>query len=102
MTDIKGFFKAICPNGIKGCDQAPDYLAIHVYALEIDSLKSQVEAYHNDFGIDIVITEYACNLFGDNPPQVTVDQASKFMSTSSLLLSPSRREWGWKVLMGRG
>ena len=57
---LHGFFDYICPGGLDGCAYAPDYLVIHVYALDMESFKNQVEAYHNEFNMDIVVAEYAC------------------------------------------
>jgi hypothetical protein len=59
-ADPQGFFDNICPGGLAGCEWAPQYLVIHVYALDIDNFTRQVNAYHDRFGLDIVVSEYAC------------------------------------------
>ena len=59
-ADHQGFFGKICPGGLSGCDYAPQYLVVHVYALDIDNFKNQINAYHDRFGLDIVVSEYAC------------------------------------------
>lgn len=37
----------------------PDYLAIHVYTTTFDSFKALVERYRSEFGLPIIITEFA-------------------------------------------
>lgn len=87
---FQDFFGAICPGGLSGCDVAPDYLAVHVYATSLDSFKTQVESYHNDFGLDIAITEFACHAF-DGSPAASTDQVSQFMSQFPLNVFCERR-----------
>jgi hypothetical protein len=51
---------ALCPGGLNGCPDRPDYLGVHVYDDNIQDFIAQVERYHNEFGLDIVLSEVAC------------------------------------------
>lgn len=47
------FIALLPPNG------HPDVLAVHVYTTTFDSLRAQLENYHREFGLPIILTEFA-------------------------------------------
>jgi hypothetical protein len=59
------WFGAICPNvkaPYTGCKLAPEYLAVHIYTLSVQTLKDRVKQYHERFKLPIVVTEFACTV----------------------------------------
>ncbi|KAK4686865.1 hypothetical protein P7C73_g3252, partial [Tremellales sp. Uapishka_1] len=58
----------------------PDYLNVHVYTTTFDSFRSTVERYWHEFGLPLVVSEFAMQSFDPNviPPQ-TQQQVHDFM-----------------------
>lgn len=50
-----------------------------MYATSLKSFQDQVNAYHNQFGLDIIVSEFACYSWDGSNPQTTPQQASAFM-----------------------
>jgi len=83
---------AICPGGVAGCDVAPNYLNVHVYAKNLEKFQKQVNDWHDQFGMNLVLTEFAYDVLGANSegPEPTPEKASAFMSESKALMAVLR------------
>jgi hypothetical protein len=42
--------------------EEPDYINVHVYDTNLEGLKRKVEDFHDAFGIDLYITEFAMHV----------------------------------------
>jgi hypothetical protein len=42
--------------------EEPDYINVHVYDTNFEGLKKKVEDFHDAFGIDLYITEFAMHV----------------------------------------
>jgi hypothetical protein len=52
----KDFMAAVKPG------EEPDYINVHVYDTNFEGLKKKVESFHDAFGIDLYITEFAMHV----------------------------------------
>ncbi|WVQ80321.1 hypothetical protein IAT38_002426 [Cryptococcus sp. DSM 104549] len=82
------FFTAICPdgtaaNGYGDCQYKPDYVAMHVYTTNADGFKESVQAFHDKFGLPVVVNEYACYNFGGDNADKSVAEVSDFMAATT-------------------
>ncbi|EIW67991.1 hypothetical protein TREMEDRAFT_69512 [Tremella mesenterica DSM 1558] len=68
-------FLSLIPAHIK-----PDYLNVHIYTTTFDSFQSQVKRYHSEFGLPLIITEFAMHSFNPMvPPPRNQQQVHDFM-----------------------
>lgn len=61
---LKQFFDRICPGGLDGCWDAPEYINFHTYQSDIERLKADVNTM-KQFGRPIILSEFACHDFSD-------------------------------------
>lgn len=68
---------------MEGCDVVPDYLNMRIYNTNIKTFKSQLTEWHDKFGMEIVVGEFACDVLGGGEKGViTAESVSAFMSES--------------------
>jgi hypothetical protein len=56
------FFAAICPNGLAGCEVAPNYVAVHAYHIQAADFIQDVQAYWDAFRLPLIVSEFACTV----------------------------------------
>lgn len=59
MDWLNQFYGCICPNGLSGCHYAPNYQGVHAYQTDFNSFQNLVTSYHNAYGLDVVVGEFA-------------------------------------------
>ncbi|ORY24974.1 glycosyl hydrolase catalytic core-domain-containing protein [Naematelia encephala] len=70
-----------CENdGNSKADCTPDFAAIHWYDVSIDGFQAYVKNFHEKTGLDIMITEYACQNFNGGA-QCSYDQTWQLHTT---------------------
>lgn len=67
---LKAFFDGICPGGLDGCWDAPDYINFHTYQADVEKLKADVNAM-KQFGRPLILSEFACHDFSDQHQECT-------------------------------
>lgn len=67
---LRAFFEGICPGGLDGCADAPDYINFHTYQSDINGLKEDVNAM-KQFGRPLILSEFACHDFSDARKECT-------------------------------
>lgn len=71
---VQNFYGCICPGGLSGCHYAPNYQGVHAYQTDFTSFQNLVTSYYNEFGLDIVVGEFAWAVSlppQSSPPQLT-------------------------------
>ncbi|KAK1924870.1 glycosyl hydrolase catalytic core-domain-containing protein [Papiliotrema laurentii] len=67
LTWVRDAINACTSAGNSRADCTPDFVAIHWYDVDPQNFIQYVENFHNEFGLDIWITEYACQNFNGGP-----------------------------------
>ncbi|WVF72087.1 hypothetical protein IAT40_006899 [Kwoniella sp. CBS 6097] len=60
---IKAFQTACTAQGHSAADCAFDFLPVHYYDTDVARFQEYVTKFHDDFGVNIWVTEYACQDF---------------------------------------
>ncbi|WVQ76312.1 hypothetical protein IAR50_005977 [Cryptococcus sp. DSM 104548] len=92
---LSTFFSTICPSGSasnawEGCDAAPDYVSMHLYTTDADDFKTQVKDFHDNYGLPLVLSEFACYSFGSETG-CSASEASSFMAETTEWLD--QQDW---------
>ncbi|KAI0269224.1 glycosyl hydrolase catalytic core-domain-containing protein [Gloeopeniophorella convolvens] len=92
FTWQQNFFSA-CKE--KGC--TIDALAIHHYSVVAQALIDQLNQYHNAFGLDIWVTEFAAQDFSGKNQQLSASEISSFLAetTNFMQSQPWVRAYFW-------
>ncbi|WWC85957.1 uncharacterized protein L201_000827 [Kwoniella dendrophila CBS 6074] len=95
-TWLVEFFKSICPddsasNEWGDCQYKPDYLSLHLYNTDITYFRNTLSDTHRDFGLPVVLSEFACFQFSENRPTPSLEQVSKFMEEAMTWLD--QQDW---------
>ncbi|WRT63708.1 uncharacterized protein IL334_000631 [Kwoniella shivajii] len=90
------WFDAICPDnsasdGWGDCEYKPDYVSAHMYNTNVEYFKNTLTSFQKDFGLPLILSEFACHEFSDNPPQPSTNQVSAFMQETMEWLD--QQEW---------
>ncbi|TEB35499.1 hypothetical protein FA13DRAFT_1753117 [Coprinellus micaceus] len=71
-------------NGCSGCNI--DAIATHFYGTDAQALIDHLVQYHNAFGRNIWLTEYACQDFSGRNQQCSPDKTASFMRTTQAFM----------------
>ncbi|WVQ62530.1 uncharacterized protein L199_000672 [Kwoniella botswanensis] len=82
-TWLLEFFKSICPDGSASdgwgsCQYKPDYVSAHLYTTDLEYFKGTLAGFQKDFGLPLVLSEFACYKFGEGP-HPSLEEVSTFM-----------------------
>nr|XP_019014631.1 uncharacterized protein I206_00715 [Kwoniella pini CBS 10737]OCF53412.1 hypothetical protein I206_00715 [Kwoniella pini CBS 10737] len=94
-TWLLEFFKSICPDdsasdGWGNCEYKPDYVSAHLYTTDMNYFKGTLIEFQKDFGIPLVLSEFACHKFGSDP-HPSLEEVSTFMEETMTWLD--QQEW---------
>ncbi|OCF36500.1 hypothetical protein I316_01749 [Kwoniella heveanensis BCC8398] len=64
---IQAFQTACAAQGHSAADCAFDFLPVHYYDTDVTRFQEYVTKFHDDFGLNIWVTEYACQDFNGGP-----------------------------------
>nr|XP_018266844.1 uncharacterized protein I303_00822 [Kwoniella dejecticola CBS 10117]OBR89002.1 hypothetical protein I303_00822 [Kwoniella dejecticola CBS 10117] len=94
-TWLMEFFKAICPDNSASdawgdCQYKPDYVSAHLYTTDVEFFKGTLTGFQQEFGLPLVLSEFACYKFGDDP-HPTIEEVSAFMQQTMTWLD--EQDW---------
>ncbi|WVW81956.1 hypothetical protein I302_103959 [Kwoniella bestiolae CBS 10118] len=94
-TWLSDFFKAICPDnspsdGWGDCVYKPDYVSTHLYNTDVEYFKGTLTAFQKEFGLPMVLSEFACYQFGSDP-HPSLEEVSTFMQETTAWLD--QQDW---------
>ncbi|WRT67259.1 uncharacterized protein IL334_004226 [Kwoniella shivajii] len=64
---VQDFQKACVAAGNSAADCTPDFLPIHYYDTSVERFQEYVANYHQQTGINLWVTEYACQDYNNGP-----------------------------------
>ncbi|OCF73482.1 hypothetical protein I204_05323 [Kwoniella mangroviensis CBS 8886] len=85
-TWLLEFFESICPDdsasdGWGNCQYKPDYVSAHLYTTDVEYFKGTLAGFQKDFGLPLVLSEFACYKFGEEP-HPSLEEVSIFMQST--------------------
>ncbi|EIM87592.1 glycoside hydrolase [Stereum hirsutum FP-91666 SS1] len=70
-----------------GC--TPDFIALHWYDVNATAFIEYLEDFHDTFGLDLWVTEWACQNFNDENAQCSQEDVEEFLNTTQSYMDSS-------------